>query len=71
MSFTSDVISVPQYNYMHSVKTLTREFLNKLKNPDLDLNGNLKPVSKRQKSHRKNVGGLPYDNADPFAVAKA
>ena len=72
LSLHSDVISVAQYRHQHSVKTLTRDFLKKLKNPDLNLDGTLKPASSRKSTHHpRNLTTLHYDQNDPFAVAKA
>lgn len=72
MVFNSDVISVAQYRHQHSVKTLTRDFLKQLKNPDLYLDGTLKPAAERKSTHHaRNPASLHYDQNDPFTVVKA
>ena len=72
LSFNADTISMTQYRHRQSVKALTREFLKKLKNPDLNLDGSLKPASTRKNTnHARNLASLHYDQNDPFAVAKA
>jgi len=68
----SEVISVAQYRQRHSVKTLTREFIKKIKNPDLNLDGSPKAgVQKKASHHARNPNSLHYDQNDPFSVAKA
>ena len=72
MALSSEVISVAHYKQRRAVKTLTREFIKQLKNPDYNLDGSLKPPAERKPQHNaRNLATLHYDQNDPFVAAQA